>query len=181
MRLSPDELIFCSTGFSTQCHHCVYVGLIARLAVGYGSSLAKLSIGLERARWQNLLEIVRTASRNKSKSGAESAAEVSRLSGNALSVHRRQPPSAPRSFPATSRRGLALDHGALAHVRVRGRAPVRALRSKDWATILKILCEADVSSCCRSTSQQLSRTAGAGHPLVRQHGWRGMIILSSSD
>ena len=61
MRLSPDELIFWQYGFLKLNATIVFTwGLMLVLAVGSWLITRKLSIGLERARWQNLLEIVVT-------------------------------------------------------------------------------------------------------------------------
>jgi F-type H+-transporting ATPase subunit a len=59
MRLSPDELIFWQYGFFKLNATIVFTwGLILALAVGAKLITRTLSIGLERARWQNLLEII---------------------------------------------------------------------------------------------------------------------------
>ena len=61
MRLSPDELIFWQYGFLKLNATIVFTwGLMLVLAVGSWLITRKLSIGLERSRWQNLLEIVVT-------------------------------------------------------------------------------------------------------------------------
>ena len=59
MRLSPDEIVFWQHGFF-QLNATILVtwGLMLVLAVGAKLITRRLSIGLERARWQNLLEIV---------------------------------------------------------------------------------------------------------------------------
>jgi F-type H+-transporting ATPase subunit a len=59
MRLSPDEIVFWQHGFF-QLNATILVtwGLMLVLAVGAKLVTRRLSIGLERARWQNLLEIV---------------------------------------------------------------------------------------------------------------------------
>src|SRR5208282_153150 len=62
MRLSPDELIFWQYGFLKLNATIVFTwGLMFVLAVGSWLITRKLSTGLERSRWQNLLEIVVTA------------------------------------------------------------------------------------------------------------------------
>ena len=59
MRLSPDEMIFWQYGFFKLNATIVFTwGLMLVLAVGAKLVTRKLSIGLERARWQNLLEII---------------------------------------------------------------------------------------------------------------------------
>jgi F-type H+-transporting ATPase subunit a len=59
MRLSPDEIIFWQYGVFKLNATIVFTwGLMLVLAVGAMLITRKLSIGLERARWQNLLEIV---------------------------------------------------------------------------------------------------------------------------
>ena len=62
MRLSPDEMIFWQHGLLKLNATVVYTwGLMLALAVGSILITRKLSTGLERSRWQNLLEIVVTA------------------------------------------------------------------------------------------------------------------------
>ncbi|RJP50760.1 MAG: F0F1 ATP synthase subunit A [Anaerolineaceae bacterium] len=59
MRLSPDEIIFWQNGFFKLNATIVFTwGLMLLLAVGAKLITRKLSIGLKRARWQNLLEII---------------------------------------------------------------------------------------------------------------------------
>ena len=59
MRLSPDEIIFWQSGFFKLNATIVFTwGLMLVLTVGAWLITRKLSIGLERARWQNLLEII---------------------------------------------------------------------------------------------------------------------------
>jgi F-type H+-transporting ATPase subunit a len=59
MRLSPDQLIFWQQGFLKLNGTIVFTwGLMLVLAVGSRLITRKLSTGLERSRWQNLLEIV---------------------------------------------------------------------------------------------------------------------------
>lgn len=59
MRLSPDEIIFWQLGFLKLNATIVFTwGLMLVLAVGARLITRKLSIGLKRARWQNLLEII---------------------------------------------------------------------------------------------------------------------------
>jgi F-type H+-transporting ATPase subunit a len=62
MRLSPDEMIFWRDGFLKLNGTIVFTwGLMLVLAAGSKLITRKLSTGLERSRWQNLLEIVVTA------------------------------------------------------------------------------------------------------------------------
>ena len=62
MRLSPDEMIFWQHGFFKLNATIVFTwGLMLVLAVGSKLITRKLASGLERSRWQNLLEIVVTA------------------------------------------------------------------------------------------------------------------------
>jgi len=62
MRLSPDELIFWQYGFIKLNATIAYTwGLMLVLTIGSKLVTAKLSMGLRRSRWQNLLEIVVTA------------------------------------------------------------------------------------------------------------------------
>ena len=59
MHLSPDEIIFWQHGFFKLNATIVFTwGLMLVLAVGAILITRKLSIGLRRSRWQNLLEIV---------------------------------------------------------------------------------------------------------------------------
>ena len=59
MRLSPDEIIFWQHGlFRLNATILFTWGLMLVLAVGAKLITRRLSIGLERARWQNLLEII---------------------------------------------------------------------------------------------------------------------------
>lgn len=62
MRLSPDELIFWQSGFFKLNATIVFTwGLMLLLAVGSKLITRRLSMELERSRWQNLLEIIITA------------------------------------------------------------------------------------------------------------------------
>jgi F-type H+-transporting ATPase subunit a len=62
MRLSPDEIIFWQHGcFELNATIVFTWGLMLVLIVGAKLITRKLSIGLKRSRWQNLLEIVVTA------------------------------------------------------------------------------------------------------------------------
>ncbi len=59
MRLSPDEMIFWQYGVFKLNATIVFTwGLMLVLAVGSKLITRKLSIGLKRARWQNVLEII---------------------------------------------------------------------------------------------------------------------------
>jgi F-type H+-transporting ATPase subunit a len=61
MRLSPDEMIFWQHGFLKLNGTIVFTwGLMLFLTVGSTLVTHKLSTGLKRSRWQNLLEIVVT-------------------------------------------------------------------------------------------------------------------------
>ena len=61
MHLSPDEMIFWQYGFLKLNGTIVFTwGLVLVLAVVSKVITRKLSTGLERSRWQNLLEIVVT-------------------------------------------------------------------------------------------------------------------------
>ncbi|WP_291986041.1 F0F1 ATP synthase subunit A [Candidatus Accumulibacter sp. ACC007] len=61
MRLSPDEIIFWQHGFFKLNGTIVFTwGLMLLLTVGSLLITRKLSTGLKRSRWQNLLEIVVT-------------------------------------------------------------------------------------------------------------------------
>jgi F-type H+-transporting ATPase subunit a len=62
MRLSPDQMIFWQYGFLKLNGTIVFTwGLMLALAIGSGLITRKLSTGLDRSGWQNLLEIVVTA------------------------------------------------------------------------------------------------------------------------
>lgn len=62
MRLSPDEIIFWQYGFiKLNATIIVTWGLMLLLTVGSTMITRNLSTGLQRSRWQNLLEIVVTA------------------------------------------------------------------------------------------------------------------------
>jgi F-type H+-transporting ATPase subunit a len=61
MRLSPDEMVFWQQGFVKLNATIVYTwGLMLVLALGSWLITRRLSTGLARSRWQNLLEIVVT-------------------------------------------------------------------------------------------------------------------------
>lgn len=62
MHLSPDEMILWQYGFIKLNATIVFTwGLMLVLAVGSKLITRKLSIGMKRSRWQNLLEIIVTA------------------------------------------------------------------------------------------------------------------------
>ncbi|HEU4607888.1 MAG TPA: F0F1 ATP synthase subunit A, partial [Chitinophagaceae bacterium] len=62
MRISPDELIFWQYGFIKFNATIVYTwGLMLVMAVGSKIVTDKLSTGLKRSRWQNILEIIVTS------------------------------------------------------------------------------------------------------------------------
>ena len=62
MRLSPDEMIFWQYGFLKLNATIVFTwGLMLALAAGSQLITRRLSMDLQRSRWQNLLEIVVTA------------------------------------------------------------------------------------------------------------------------
>ena len=62
MHLSPDSIVFWQHGFFKLNATIVFTwGLMLVLAIGSKLVTRKLSTGLERTRWQNLLEIVVTA------------------------------------------------------------------------------------------------------------------------
>ena len=61
MHLSPDEIVFWQHGFFKLNATIVYTwGLMCVLAIGSRLITRRLSMGLQRSRWQNLLEIVVT-------------------------------------------------------------------------------------------------------------------------
>ena len=62
MRLSPDDIIFWHYGFiKLNATIMVTWGLMLLLTVGSTMITRNLSTGLQRSRWQNLLEIIVTA------------------------------------------------------------------------------------------------------------------------
>jgi F-type H+-transporting ATPase subunit a len=62
MRLTPDQMIFWQHGFIKLNATIVFTwGLMFLLIAGSGLITRRLSTGLDRSRWQNLLEIVVTA------------------------------------------------------------------------------------------------------------------------
>lgn len=62
MRLSPDEIIFWQYGFITLNATIVFTwGLMIVLAIGSKLITRRLSAGMTRSRWQNVLEIIVTA------------------------------------------------------------------------------------------------------------------------
>ena len=66
MRLSPDQLIFWHHGIIKLNATIVFTwGLMLLLALGSKLLTGSLSTGLERSRWQNLLEIIITAIENQ--------------------------------------------------------------------------------------------------------------------
>ena len=66
MHLSPDEVIFWQHGFFKLNATIVFTwGVMLVLAVGSKLITRKLSIGLQRARWQNVLEIIVIAIENQ--------------------------------------------------------------------------------------------------------------------
>lgn len=68
MHLSPDHIVFWEYGFLKLNATIVYTWvLMFVLAIGSKAITRKLSIGLERSRWQNLLEVVVIAIRNQIK------------------------------------------------------------------------------------------------------------------
>jgi F-type H+-transporting ATPase subunit a len=68
MRLTPDEMIFWQHGFFKLNGTIVFTwGLMLVLVVGSILITRKLSTGLKRTRWQNLLEIVVTSIENQIK------------------------------------------------------------------------------------------------------------------
>ena len=144
MRLSPDEMIFWQYGFLKLNATIVFTwGLMLVLAVGSKLITRKLSTGLKRSRWQNLLEIVVTAIEKQIEEvGLQPSAEISRLSGHALPVRRYGQPLH-RHSRLRAADGLALDHGGTRAVRVCGRAVLRH-RGARGGRLPQVLCEADV-------------------------------------
>ena len=68
MRLSPDEIIFWQAGFIKLNATIVFTwALMLMLAIGSKLITRRLSMGLNRSRWQNLLEIIVTTIENQIK------------------------------------------------------------------------------------------------------------------
>ena len=137
MRLSPDEIIFWQYGFFKLNATIVFTwGLMFVLAVGSKLITRRLSIGLERSRWQNLLEIVVTAIEKQIEEvGLSQPRKYHRLSGHTLPVRRHGRPLHRHSrLPAADR--LAVDYCGTGAVRVRGRAVVRYRRSRGLGAYL---------------------------------------------
>ncbi len=136
MRLSPDEIIFWQYGFFKLNATIVFTwGLMLVLAVGAKLITRKLSIGLKRSRWQNLLEIIVIAIEKQIEDvGLSNPKQYLGFLGTLFLFRRHEPPCAP-SFPATSRRRV--------RSRPRRRWPCACLspcrfsasRSRAWATI----------------------------------------------
>jgi hypothetical protein len=115
MRLSPDEIIFWQFGLLKLNATIVFTwGLMIVLAVGSKLITRRLSTGMKRSRWQNLLEIVVT--------GMEK--QIEEVGSSCLLP---QLASAP-SFPATHRR-LARSRPRL-HSRCACLWPCRSLASR---------------------------------------------------
>ena len=91
MRLSPDEIIFWQLGFFKLNATIVFTwGLMLVLAVGARLITRRLSIGLKRSRWQNLLEIVVTGIEKQiAEVGLSQPRKYLGFSGHALPVCRR--------------------------------------------------------------------------------------------
>ena len=126
MHLSPDEIIFWQYGFLKLNATIVYTwGLMLVLAVGSKLITRKLSTGLDRSRWQNLLEIVVTAHREADRGGrpAPPAKYLGFLGTLFLFVAAAEPLHHHSRLRAADR--FALDHGGAGALRVRGRAAVR--------------------------------------------------------
>ena len=93
MRLSPDEMIFWQYGFIKLNATILFTWLLMLVLV-VGSTLVtrRLSRGLERSRWQNLLEVVVTSIEKqiecKGTRGPEAVEETRKLigGGNASAV-----------------------------------------------------------------------------------------------
>jgi len=125
MRLSPDQMIFWQHGFLKLNGTIVFTwGLMLVLAVGSKLITRKLSTGLKRSRWQNLLEIVVTGIGKQIEDVGLRHPEryIGFLGTLFLFVAW---PLCARSFPLRAAHGLALDHRGARAVRVCGRAAVR--------------------------------------------------------
>ena len=144
MHLSPDQMIFWQHGFLKLNATIVFTwGLMLVLAVGSRLITRKLSIGLERSRWQNLLEIVVTGIEKQIEEVGLSQPQkyLGFLGTLFLFVAAASLCTViPGYEPPT---GFALDHGGTRAVRVCGRAVLRH-RGARGGQLPQVLYEADV-------------------------------------
>ena len=144
MRLSPDEMIFWQHGFLKLNGTIVFTwGLMLVLAVGSRLITRKLSIGLERSPWQNLLEIVVTGIEKQIEEVGLSEPQkyLGFLGTLFLFIADSQPLHCHSRLPAAD--WLAFDHGGTRAVRVCGSAVLRH-RGTRGGQLPQVLCEADV-------------------------------------
>ena len=134
MHLSPDQIVFWQYGvFKLNATIAFTWALMLVLAGGSRLITRKLSIGLERSRWQNLLEILVTGIEKQIKEvGLRNALPVCRHS---QPLHRDSRLRAADCF--------ALNHGRTRAVRICGRA-VLWHRGAGGAQLPQVLYEADV-------------------------------------
>ena len=173
MRLSPDEMIFWQHGFFKLNATIVFTwGLMLVLAVGSKLITRKLSTGLKRSRWQNLLEIVVTGIEKQIEDvGLRHPKKYLGFLGTLfLFVAAGQPLHRHSRLRAAD--GLALDHRGTRAVRVCGRAAFRH-RGAGAGRLPQVLRGADVHHAAVQHHQRTLAHAGPGRPPVRQHDERG--------
>ena len=143
MHISPDQTIFWQYGFFKLNATILFTwALMIVLAVGSRLVTRKLSTGLERSRWQNLLEILVT--------GIEKQIEEVGLSEprkyigflGTLFVFVAVSQHLYRDSRLRSADRLALHHGCARAVGIRGRAVLRH-RGARRAQLPQVLCHAD--------------------------------------
>ena len=144
MRLSPDQMIFWQHGFLKLNATIVFTwGLMLVLAVGSKLITRKLSTGLKRSRWQNLLEIVVTGIEKQIEEVGLSQPQkyIGFLGTLFLFVAAGQPLHRHSRLRAAD--WLALDNGGTRAVRICGRAVLRH-REARGGRLPEVLREADV-------------------------------------
>ena len=143
MRLSSDEMILWQHGFLKLNATIVFTwGLMLLLAVGSKLITSKLSTGLERSRWQNLLEIVVTGIEKQIEDvGLRDPGKYLGFLGTLVSVRRRRQPLHHHSWVRAAD-GVALDHRGARTMRVGGRAAFRH-RGAGAGRLPQVLCGAD--------------------------------------
>ena len=181
MHLSPDEIIFWQYGFLKLNATIVFTwGLMFVLAVGSKLITRNLSTGLQRSRWQNLLEIVVTAIEKQIEEvGLRQPQKYLGFLGTlflfvataSLCHHHSRLRAADR---------FALDHRGARAVRVCGRAAFRH-RGAGAGRLSQVLPEADVHHAAVQHHQRTLAHAGPGRPPVRQHDERGDDCRHSAD